>query len=397
MSDEAWAAQLTQEAAWYCFAGHSSASPKLYWATKVAPSYAPARLMSACWFMQINRWDLVRTELAVPTVQDTPEGRLLLELTERRPRAPDWRHAFFEAWTALGRPDFRKSTLLPEPLEWNHLISEGFTRSIGGKPWPFPLAVLYSSTAEQQQQWMLEQVRASPSVPLLMALREQLLGLEEQAPLRQSLLSAVEERLGQLAGPSPQTLQLALVSFLAGSALTAPFERRDLEALEKLVVLREWKQPSSEQFFLETREHLGMLYAPGHHAWLVATLAQGMSLGSWLLQRARASKAHLTDDEQRWMGRLLWEVGARLREQRSHLELEMGLRLQMFGSELMQHPPSRDDCIAMWGQLGQWEEAVKQAAYDRWPLAPLREESCAPRARNEHAWLQAFAGRGELP
>jgi hypothetical protein len=94
---------------------------------------------------------------------------------------------------------------------------------------------------------------------------------------------------------------------------------------------------------------------------------------------------------------LLYAVGARLREQPSRLELEMGLRLQMSGSELMQHVPTREECIAAWVQLGHWEDAVKKAAYDRWPLAPLREESCAHRARNELAWMQAFADKGELP
>jgi hypothetical protein len=117
----------------------------------------------------------------------------------------------------------------------------------------------------------------------------------------------------------------------------------------------------------------------------------------WLMYRARASKARLTEDEQRWMGRLLWEVGTRLVGQHSNRELDMGLRLQMLGSELTQHVPSREDSIARWVELGRWEVAVKQAAYHRWPLASLQEESQEPRARNERVWMQAFAGQGSLP
>ncbi|ATB39333.1 hypothetical protein CYFUS_004777 [Cystobacter fuscus] len=397
MGDEAFAVLITQQATWPCFAGSPKASLRLAKAIELAPTYAPARVLSACWYMHTDRLDLVPEVLSHPSVRDTPEARLLLELAERRPRAPDWRHAFFDAWQALGRPDFSKSTLLPEPLEWNHVISDGFTRSPSDETWRLPLMVLYSVLAEEEQQWLLEQVRASQSEPLLMALREQLLSLEEQAPLRLFLLSAVEERLGQLAGPSPRTLQLALLSFLAGSSPEAPFERRDLEALEKLVALPEWKQPSSEQFFREMLGRIDMMYAPGHHAWGMASLAQGVSLGSWLLRRARASRARLIEDEQRWMGRLLWEVGACLREQRSRLELEMGLRLQMFGSELTGHSATREESIDLWVELGKWEEALKQAAFYRWPLAPLQEESCEPRARNEHVWMQAFAGKGKLP
>ena len=120
-------------------------------------------------------------------------------------------------------------------------------------------------------------------------------------------------------------------------------------------------------------------------------------VGKALLRRARASKAHLNEDEQRWMGRLLWEVGARLREQRSRLELETGLLLQMYGSELTGHEPTRMDSIELWVELGEWEQALKRAGYYRWPLTALQEESCHPRARDEHAWMRAFARRSELP
>ncbi|HSP77903.1 MAG TPA: hypothetical protein VLQ93_05215, partial [Myxococcaceae bacterium] len=153
-----------------------------------------------------------------------------------------------------------------------------------------------------------------------------------------------------------------------------------------------------EQLFLELRERFQALqFAPDHHAWMVASLAQGTALGLHLLRRGHASKAHLTEDEQRWMGRLLWEVGARLREQRSHLELDLGLKLQLFGSELTGHSPTRLDCIGMWMELGEWEKALARAGYYRWPLASLHQESYAHRARNEHEWMKAFAGRGELP
>ena len=396
-SPEARAADLAQEAAWYSFAGDSSASTYADLALEVFPSSAPARLVSACWYMQEDEWDVVRKDLADPSLRDTPEARLLLDFAERLPRAPDWRHAFFDSWKALGQPDFRKSTLLPAPIEWNRLNSHMLTRVHPGEAWRFPVGIVSPGTMAGREQWMREQVLTCQSVPLLMAMREQLLSLEEEVPMRRACFAAVEERLGQLAGPSPRTLQLALVPFLSGTSYSAPFERRELEALEKLVALREWKQPSNEHVFREMQGHMDVVFGPAHHAWMMTSLAQATSHGTWLLQRARASKAHLSEDELRWLGRLLYEVGARLREQPSRLELEMGLRLQMFGSELTQHVPTREECIAAWVLLGNWEDAVKKAAYDRWPIAPLREESCEHRARNELAWMQAFAGKGELP
>ncbi|MGZ3458983.1 MAG: hypothetical protein ACXU86_10825, partial [Archangium sp.] len=110
---------------------------------------------------------------------------------------------------------------------------------------------------------------------------------------------------------------------------------------------------------------------PGHQAWLLTLWASGVSLGRELLWRARASAAHLNEEEQRWMGRLLWEVGARLREQHSRAELERALLIQMYGSELTGHMPSRMDSIGLWVELGKWEEALKRAAWKRWPLASM--------------------------
>jgi hypothetical protein len=398
--DDPWADPQLREAAWLCFANHQGA----YWTLdrllqSPTSRNAPARLLRACLAMERGWPDMVRHDLAWPEVRDTLEARLLLELSERRPRSPDGRHAFFEAWDALGRPDFSKSSLLPEPLEDSHtlpILHEDQQQL--AEPQRLPVVTVAPEQEESTlQEWGLAQVRASTSVPLLMALRERLLLLKTQTPARQQLLPAVEERLGQLTGPVPQTLQLALRSFLAGSPPETPLGRRDLEALEQLVPL-EWKQPSSEHFFREMRERFeGVLLLPGHHAWLLTSWAQGVSLGRELLRRARSSAEHLSEDERRWMGRLLWEVGTRLREQHSRVELETGLRLQMYGSELTQHMPTRMDSIGLWVELGQWEEALKRAAWNRWPLASLREEACEPRVRDEHAWLKAFAGKGELP
>ncbi|HYO51228.1 hypothetical protein [Archangium sp.] len=398
-NEDPWASKQLQGAALLCFAGDPNAAFALSVLLQSPRPDGQALLLRACLSMEEGDWGRVGWYLSYPNIRDTPEARLLLELAERRPRAPDWRHAFFDAWTALGRPDFRKSTLLPKPLELNLVLADiKAVWEAASEAQRLPLAVLDLSVVEPHREWVLEQVRASQSVPLLMALREQLYGLEPQVPVHQFLLPVVEARLGELSGPSPRTLQLALVPFLADLPLTVPFERRDLEVLETLVKLPEWKQPSSEQFFLELRALFdGLLIAPAHHAWLVASSAQATSQGGWVVQRARASKAHLSEDDQRWMGRLLWEVGARLREQRSRMELERGLLTQIFGSELTGHSPTRMDSIGMWVELGRWEEALKQAAYYRWPLASLQEESCEPRARDEHVWLQAFAGKLTLP
>lgn len=395
----AWSNPHYDAALWACFANDPKAANLVEAVFDWPEPNALCRLLRACLFLEAGEWQQARANLSFPGLRDTPEGRLLLALVERRPGAADWRHAFFEVWQSLGKPDFRKSTLLPPPLESNFVLADIraalHTKAVDRR---FTMGVLDPNTLSYPyQEGVLENVRASTSVPLLMALFVQLLPLDERLPLRKELLPPVVERLGQLVGSNP-TLQLGLVPFVAGSAHTAPFSRADLEALEKLVALPEWKQPSCEVFFREMRTLLdGLLPAPGHHAWAMTSFAQGVFLGTWLLLRARASKAHLNEDEQRWLGRLLWDAGARLREQRSDWELDMGLRLQINGSELTQHGPSRDQSIAAWMELGRWEDAVKQAALYRWPLASLQEECCEPRARDELVWMKAFADANALP
>lgn len=395
----AWSNPHYDAALWACFAGDPKASKLVEIVFDWPEPNALCRLLRACLSMEAGEWAQARTNLSFPGLRESPEGRLLLALAERRPRAADWRHAFFDAWHSLGKPDFRQSTLLPPPLESNLVIADiRAARKPQAGERRLAMGVLDTNTLSYPyDEGLLEDVRACTSVPLLMALYMQLLALDERLPLREQLLSPVVERLGQLAGPAP-TLQLGLVSFLAGSSPTAPFSRADLEALEKLVALPEWKQPSSESFFREMRTLLeGSLPAPGHHAWVLTSMAQGVYLGTWLLERARASKAHLNEDEQRWLGRLLWDTGARLRGQRSDRELDMGLRLQKNGAELMQHSQGWHQSLAAWVELGRWEDAVKQAALYRWPLASLQEECCEPRARDEPAWLKAFADANVLP
>ncbi|WP_073565898.1 hypothetical protein [Archangium sp. Cb G35] len=391
---------LSQQRLWLCFAGHPGAYSFLDRMLRppIHRTNAPARLIRACLHLEHGSLDAMRRDLGWPEVKHTQEAALLLALAERRARSPDWRHAFFESWVELGRPDFSKSPLLPEPV----MKDENLVPLVHDEKMPLagPQGLPMLTVVPEQDdflEWGPGEVRISDSVPLLMALRERLLLLGAETPARQQLLPAAEARLTQLTGPTPSTLQLALRVFLAERPPEALFQRRDLEALEPLVSL-EWKQPSSEPFFREMRESLkDVLLLPGHHAFLLATWAQGVSLGKELQRRARASAAHLNENERRWMGRLLWEVGTRLREQHSRLELERGLLLQVYGSELTGHSPTRMESIDLWVDLGRWEEALKRSGFKRWPLASLHEESCEPRMRDEHTWLKAFAGKNELP
>ncbi|MFP2909478.1 hypothetical protein ACLESD_31430 [Pyxidicoccus sp. 3LFB2] len=400
--DEARAAPLTQAAAYSLFANHPEAGKHIEKALRASSTYAPALLLRACAALEAGDGAAARSTLAHPSLRDTPEAKLLFEFSARRPGSPDWRHAFFDTWKALGHPDFGKSALLPSPLEADLLLAEPeASYAQADEAQRFALAVLALDLCEGRCVFDIEeQFMKTSSVPLLVSLHEQLDG-RASPNRRELLLPPVLDRLRELAGPSPRSLQLALLLFfqtLDERPASALFNRGDLASLEKLLSIPEWKPVSNAQHFQQMRARFdGLIAAPGHHAWRMVLLAQGPSLGLTLLARAQASKDQLTDDEQRWMGRLLWEFGARIRKERSHLELDLGIRLQMAGSELSRYVPDKEESVDHWVELGFWEKAVERAGCYRWPLPSLQEEFYAARARNEEAWMTAFAGVGTLP
>ncbi|MFP2928393.1 hypothetical protein ACLESO_25005 [Pyxidicoccus sp. 3LG] len=400
--EEARAAPLTLAATYYLLAGHPEAERHIENALRASSTYAPALLLRACAEVEAGNAAAARSTLAHPSLRDTPEATLLLELSARRPGSPDWRHAFFDTWKALGHPDFEKSALLPEPVDQSFLLDQPEARyAQADEAQRFALAVLALDRCQSRCVFELEeQLTKTSSVPLLVSVYEQINHGWASPSSRELFLPFVLDRLRELSSPSPRSLQVALLLFFQEleERPSALFNRDDLAALERLLSIPEWKPVSNEQHFQQMRAHFeGLLHAPGHHAWRMVFLAQGSSLGTWLLGRAHASKHQLTDDEQRWMGRLLWEYGVRIRKQRSHSEMDQGIRLQMAGSELSRYVPDKEESVDRWVELGIWEKAVGRAGCYRWPLPSLQEEFCAARARGEDTWMQAFAGVGALP
>lgn len=401
VESEAQAEKYARRAAPFVFAGAPEARAEADWALRDDRRYPPGLFLFACIDLELGRWDQVRNTLGVQGLKDTPEANLLLELIARRPGSPDWRHAFFDAWKALGRPDFSKSPLLPEAMGFSNLLDLPERNwNEANEAQRFALVTLDVTGVRRKEDpiWALEQIRSTSSVPRLMALYTQLTAADMDPSIVAVLFADVEKRLLGLAGTSPPTLQLALLSLLKGSTATMPFQRSELETLEQMATIPKWKEPSNEDFFREMRALFdGLLRVPAHHAWRCVFLAQGLSLGLLLHQRAEATKAQLSENDQRWMGRMLWDIGARLREQRSHLELDRGLRLQMFSSEQTHHVPDMEKAVRHWGELGIWEQAIARAACYRWPIPSLQEELYAARARDEATLMTAFAGVGELP
>lgn len=399
------AAEFTHHAALSCLVGDlRSAYDFVAKALALDKRHARAWFLLACIDLERRETQELEATLLRPGLESAPEARLLLALAEHRRQAPDWRHAFFNAWQSLGRPAFNESQLLPEPLSvGTYLFIQGAAPEPlwdkADEPQRRLLAVLDERQLRAHQDWLLEQVRTSTSPPWLMALCERLHLPETAAALREALVPAVRERLVGLAGPSPNSLQLALVPRLVGTSREAPFSREELESLEAVASLPVWSTHSSEQTFTEARGPLKALrhLRPAHHALMLTTWASGLFLKRWLLGRAQASEPRQTLDEQRFLGRMLWQIGTTLARQRSGMEWREGLRLAIHGARSASHQQSFQQATEEFFQAQDWQEQLTRVALERWPLPSLLEELCGLKARDERALMQAFAGQGELP
>ncbi|MGZ3461407.1 MAG: hypothetical protein ACXU86_23190, partial [Archangium sp.] len=219
------------------------------------------------------------------------------------------------------------------------------------------------------------------------------------AALRQEAVSVLRQRLAQLVEASAPSMQSRLLLLLAGTEAQSPLDMRELAALDELSVLTVWKDTSSTQTFHEARNHLreAGVPDPGARAFQVAERATGASSALLLLRRAEATRDRLSEDERRWMGRMLWRIGGRLAGTPSDLEHSVGLLLMDSGADDLKDPCGQAEALARQDELSASAVALDQAALDRWPLPSLREEVEEARAHNELAWLLSWSGKAPLP
>ncbi|WP_257458653.1 hypothetical protein [Archangium lipolyticum] len=139
------------------------------------------------------------------------------------------------------------------------------------------------------------------------------------------------------------------------------------------------------------------LSTPGARASLVVERATGTSSALLLLRRAEATRERLSEDERRWMGRMLWRMGSRLTATSSYLERSVGLLLMDAGANDLRDSCGQAETHARQDGLSTSAMASDKAALERWPLPSLREEMEEARARDEVAWLLSWLEEITLP
>jgi hypothetical protein len=360
-----------------------------------APNDAPALLVLACITLEENNLPEAREVIARlrAVAPERPEPTLLEKLLVSRQQdlSSGWERAFREAWKELGRPNLRQGSLLPDAdtLSPEAPNEEEAAWRQASSPIRLTLALASLQLSEERARWLLEQVPTIEDSALLTAASELLGQNPLPAALRQEALPLLRQQLARLVERSPPSMQPRLLLLLAGTEAKSPLTPRELAALDELSLLPVWTATSSTRTFQQARDHLreAGLPTPGARAFLVTERATGAGSALLLLRRAEATRERLSEDERRWMGRMLWRIGSRLTETSSYLEHSVGLLLMDAGADDLRDYCGQGEASSRQDKLSASAVASDKAALERWPLPSLREEMEQARARDEVGWL----------
>jgi hypothetical protein len=370
-----------------------------------AEATAQALLVHACQVLEAGRWDEAQQAISQlgTLVPGRPEPLLLQKLLEKRRGllAPGWGNAFLEAWAELGRPDLSGSPLLPPApsaqADASMLIDQAWRHASAEERVPLVLAAL--SVSEEQTRWLVRYAATLEDTALLVALLDPRRQPLYPEALRAEVQAVLLQRLKHLTQDSADTMVPHLAALLSGSDGEAPFDAREMEALEAIATLERWRESSFFQTFSQSRQQLLEAGVPeaATRAFGVAEQTVGIGVALMLRKRAERSWAGLSWDEQRRLGRVLWRVGQRMAGASSLLEHSVGTLLMELGAEHMEQTCDQSQALAQDETVREGLRASLKVNIERWPLPSLWEDLETSRARDELRWLRAFTGHADLP
>jgi hypothetical protein len=395
------ATTLSEEATRVLLTGNlSEARQQLEEALALDPRHAQALLLKACLALEAADAQTVKAALEQlrAVAPERLEPQFLDRVLEQRPpfATVGWRHAFLRAWTELGHPSFVDSPLLPDidaatqvfvPADaWKHASSDAVRLAL-------VLSLPKLSESEESARWLMAQVPTLEDEALVQAAAAALLPARLTPSLRDEVRAVICRRLTRLVEASPQIMQPSLVLLWAESADEAAFSAQELEELEAIAALPRWKATSFLQTFLEAQRHLkqaGIPY-PAMSAYHVASWSNTHGATYLLAKRAEATRRQLLPGARHRLGRVLWNIGARLSEQSSVLEHLVGLQFMEQGAADMRDEGERLRIVQRLEAAKALRNAADTAALERWPLPSLWEEVAEARARDEWAHRREFA------
>lgn len=377
-----------------CLEARAATAPSEASAQAPSPSVLFTRACAA-----LEAGDLVGAERTLLTLRQTlperPEPRMLESLLALRRTRPSlgWRDAFIQAWNDVGRPDLRDSPFLPkdpEPLATGPSPEEVWEQELTAEQ-RFLVALTMKLDARRARA-LIQQLPVLAPPELLVPVAEYLARDELPASLRTELRATLRSRLAALSTDYPEAMLFRALLLLEGTDTKTPFTAREIQELEALSRLTDWRQSdflSIQRYALRHFEATG-ISLPENQAYTVAVMAL-VSPVPWLLQkRTEASRDTLTPAERQRLGEALWRIGSRLSEESTIVEVFVGHGLmkkaatELGDTERLRQVTERDaDARASY-------RAVESAAPHQWPLPSMRKAMIEASMRDEVAYMHGF-------
>ncbi|RJS13961.1 hypothetical protein DRW03_35630 [Corallococcus sp. H22C18031201] len=323
-----------------------------------------------------------------------PEVGMLAALISQRRQSPDgnWVVAFVRAWNAAGRPNLQDSTLLP--------VEESDDEGAGsGLDWVrttkadarLVVALAGGLLDEGQQRWLASHISEVSNPVLLRAAFEYFQGDALVPEVRGDALAVLRPRLVHLSRVVPTEMQTPLILLLQGRALDAPMTTGELEDLERVASLPDYRVTPLVQMHSEAEQLLKSMGVgrPELRAFSVSVSELALTGPYLLWRRAEMVGDTLSSPDRARLGHVLWDIGKRVAEESTLVERMVGLRLMRQGAELLNSSEMLKQ-VALATQQGKQVAGVSSALqFARWPLPSLQRAWLAATLENEWVHLQS--------
>jgi hypothetical protein len=372
-------------------------------APRTGDSLSAERFSRACAALDAGELDSAAQDIRAlrEAAPELPEGRLLeslLTLRRERPSLGGF-DAFLQAWNDLGRPDFSGSRLLP--VESSAASQETGLRA--GSTETELILTLAMPPEAKRARLILQHLRELDPPELIFAADDRLQNESLPSVLRTQASQALHTRLSELTLASPHAMQYPALLLVDGSSPDAPFTPEDLQAIEAIAALPDWRESDFHTIYqrvLRQFEAAGQSQ-PAQAAFMLAVESLATEPAYLLFKRTEASRETLSPAELRRLGEALWRIGSHMAEESTLLERMLGTRLMKDGASLLQDEVRAQQASVLREEGAAASKAMSQAAPSRWPLRSLREAFLDAMLRDEMGCMLRFlpptSHRGDAP
>lgn len=324
---------------------------------------------------------------------ELPEARLLESLLTLRRERPSLGglDAFVQAWNRAGRPDFSDSRLLPPEfsVELPDVRAQGSLIRAGEAELMLALA-LYPD--EERGRLILQHLRELDPPELIFAAEFVLDHESIPKQLRLQASKALRARLSELTVASPQAMQYPALLLVLDSSEEAPFTSEELQALDAIAALPDWRETDFHTLFNRALGHFQATghEQPAHGAFSLAVSALATKPAYLLFKRTEASRDVLSAAQRQRLGEALWRIGSRMAAESTLLERILGGRTMVDGATLVGDEARVQQATAMSEEARAAANAMRQAVPERWPLRSLSTALIDAKVRDELGCMRRF-------